>query len=644
MRLIAALCALALAASAAAAQTQQAQAPLLGSLFQDHAVLQRDKPIAVWGKAKAGEQVMLQLAGKTATATAGADGAWHAKLPALPAGGPHELSVRTPTASQTVSDILIGDVWLCSGQSNMVLEVRRALNAPREIAGSADNKIRFITIGLDSNATPLPEFRKPAKWLVAGPETVADFSAACFFFAKDLRQTIDVPMGLVNAAWGGSTIQSWMSTEALGKQDGYGEGLAVLALSVSDPPASQQRWGRMWETWWLSKNRHKPWAGEGAWTTAPKMEPWEAWGVAKLAAYNGMVWYRAEVTLTGAQAAQPARLMLGNVDEVDQTWINGQPVGASGSGDRDYAVPPELLKAGRNSIVVNALDTYMAGGIYGPPEKRKLAFADGSSVALDTGGWSYQIADGAYGPPPRAPWESLAGLSTIANAMIAPMHDYAFRGVLWYQGESNAERNPETYDSLLAGLMADWRGRFGANLPFLVVQLANYGQPPTAPGPSGWAELRERQRMAVEADRHAGLAVAIDIGDRWDIHPANKAELAHRLARAARHVVYGSEAPPSGPWAVSAKRLGGMVTVRFKDVTGGLKVLSSSSVVGFELCDAAGSQCHYARATAQGSEAWLAAPPDTPAEVVRFCWADSPVCNLYDGAGLPAGPFRLKVE
>lgn len=643
MRAVLAVVGLALVMTLSAA-AQSPQPSLLASLFQDHAVLQRDKPIPVWGHARAAERVSVTLAGQTAQTTAGADGKWRVELPALPAGGPHTLVVQSGDESRTVVDILIGDVWLCSGQSNMVLEVRRALNAPREIAASADDRIRFTTIGLDSSATPLEEFRHPVTWKVAGPETVPDFSALCFFFAQDLRKTVDVPMGLINASWGGSTIQTWMSADALKAQGGYDDGLAVLAQSVTDPPAAQASWGRMWETWWLSHHKDRPWTGEGQWTAVPAMTAWETWGVPSLSAYNGLMWYRVSATLTAAQSRQPARLMLGNVDESDQTWVNGKPIGASGSGDRDYAIPAGLLKAGRNDIVVNVLDTYMAGGIYGPPEKRKIAFADGRAIPLDASGWSYRVADDVKGPPPRAPWESLAGLSTIANAMIQPLHDAAFKGVLWYQGESDTERAPETYDRLLAGLMADWRGRFGDETPFLVVQLANYGMPPTSPGPSGWAELRERQRLAVAADAHAGLAVAIDLGDRWDIHPANKLELAKRAAKAARHVVYGDPAPPSGPWAVSARREGSAVVVTFKDVSGGLKVLSGDTVVGFELCDRTASTCRYVRANAGDTEARLEIPQAQPSDIVRFCWADSPVCNLYDGAGLPAGPFRLAVQ
>jgi sialate O-acetylesterase len=227
--------------------------------------------------------------------------------------------------------------------------------------------------------------------------------------------------------------------------------------------------------------------------------------------------------------------------------------------------------------------------------------------------------------------------------MIAPLGAFGLRGVAWYQGESNTDE-ANRYQQLLARFMADWRAKFGAELPFLIVQLANYGAPPTAPGESGWAALREAQRTAVARDAHAGLAVTIDIGDRYDIHPANKQEVGRRLARAARRVVYGESLPPSGPVPVAAKREGVEVAVTFRDATEGLAAYSANGPIGFELCGAAAGSCRYVAARIDGERVLLAAGDTLAATKVRYCWADSPVCTLYDGARLPAVPFEIEVQ
>ncbi|MBN6150566.1 beta galactosidase jelly roll domain-containing protein [Xanthomonas sp. AmX2] len=632
----------------APALAQAADAPLLHALFQDHAVLQRDAPIRVWGQAAPGATVSVELAQQRASARADRQGRWQAHLPPLPAGGPYTLSARSGAGStQRVQDVLIGDVWLCSGQSNMELPVHRTLDSRSEIADAAHPAIRLLKVPAQSSATPQAGFGGAVAWQPATPDTVRDFSAACYYFARELRKHVDVPMGLINASWGGSQMQAWIGAPALRQAGDYGAALDVLARYARDPQQAAPRWARLWEAWWRARADDAPWqpGAGGDWRDAPAaLGAWDDWGVPQLVNFNGMVWYRTTVTLSAAQAAQAATLALGPVDELDQTWVNGQGVGSSYGADqpRQYRLPRGLLRAGDNTVVVNVLNTYRRGGLLGAADTRALRLADGSAVPL-RGPWQYRVAPPSLGTPPRAPWSSAAGLSTLYNGMIAPLGQLGLRGVLWYQGESNTG-DAAGYPALLDAWQRDWRQRFGAALPLLLVQLANYGTPPTEPGESGWAQLREAQRRFVAADPHAALAVAIDIGDRYDIHPANKQELGRRLARAARHAAYGEALPASGPVPTAVRRDGDAVTVEFGDVDGALVAYGAAAPIGFELCAAAPGSCRYARAELHGTRVRLALPAGVAAPTrVRYGWADSPVCTLFDRAGLPAGPFELPV-
>jgi sialate O-acetylesterase len=629
--------------------------PLLSSLFRDHSVIQRDRPVHVWGWSLPGESVSVSVAGSSATARADAGGRWIATLPAMKAGGPHILSVRADSgATATSRDILIGDVWLCSGQSNMVLQVNRTLDSRSEIARSANDSIRMLTLDLVNTVTPLDDVASVANWLAAAPDTAPEFSAACFYFARELQKTVNVPMGLINSSWGGSRIQAWMSADSLKSIADNSDLLAMLEAQAKDPAQALVRWSDYWQSWWRSHGGERvsaqPWAAPSdvsrGWRTVPSLgPPWEEWGVPELADYNGIVWHRTSFTLSAAQASQRATLSLGPVDEIDTTWVNGKVVGyTSGAGtNRVYALGSDVVHAGENTLAVSALDTYMTGGMLGTASQRSVTLGDGTVIPLD-GEWKYAIAPSGMGPPPRAPWEATGGVTTIYNAMIAPLVPYTFRGVAWYQGESNTE-DAGHYAQLMTAWMADWRKRFEApELPFLIVQLANYGPAASAPAESGNAELREAQRAVVANDKHAGLAVTIDIGERSDIHPANKQELGRRLAQAARHVVYGEALAPSGPVAKRASRSGKDLVVEFDDVQGRLSAYGARNVVGFEVCGAPKGTCQFVDGIAAGNSVRIDATENSTATRVRYCWADSPICTLHDEAELPSGPFELAIR
>jgi sialate O-acetylesterase len=640
-----------LACCVAPAMAQESVTPLLHPLFQDHAVLQRDQPIPVWGHAAPETTVSVKFARQTATARADAEGRWSVTLKPIAAGGPYEMSVRAGQVVQTVSDVQMGDVWLCSGQSNMELPVRRALDADSEIASATHPDIRLFTVPKAAAVTPREEFSGPASWQPASPDTVREFSAACFYFARELRKTINVPMGLIQSAWGGSRIEAWTSADALRAQGGMEESLDVFALYSSDPAAANAAWGKRWQQWWEQREGatpgDAPWqpsADHNGWHQAPaQLGAWERWGIPALSAYNGMVWYRTQVKLSAAQAGQGARLELAPADETDVTWVNGVAVGSQNApGDaRSYPLPPGLLNAGTNSVVVNVLDTWGDGGLAGPADAHALHLDDGTRIVLDAR-WQYRVAPGDQAPP-LAPWHAATGLSTLYNGMIAPLGSYGLRGMLWYQGESNTG-DGAAYADRLRTLRDDWRRQFGAEMPLLVVQLAGYGQPPVAPVESGWAQVRQAQRRVAAEDPHSGLALAIDIGDAYDIHPPNKQELGRRLARVARHVVYGERAAaPSGPTAGKVSRTRVEVRIGFDDVTGTLVATGANGPIGFELCDAEAKNCAYADATLDGHAVVLNSLRAATAASVRYCWADGPVCTLRDSSGAPAGPFELSL-
>lgn len=659
---------LALCACVSAAAADAAADSLLAPIFQDHAVLQRDAPIRLYGHTDAGASLQIRLGARTLQVESDAEGDWRAELPALPAGGPHALEVQSGSRVQRIEDVLVGEVWLCSGQSNMVLPVRRSLDADSEIAQAQDDRIRLLTLPESASIEPARGFARPLAWQLTRPDTVGEFSAACYYFARELQKQIDVPIGLIVAAWGGSRIQAWIPVDGLDRLQGHADDLAALRRYADEPSAGAARWGDRWTQWWQQNSSHgaqdRPWRldyREGAdWADAPaELGAWERWGVPELAAYDGMLWYRTALRLTAAQARQPAVLELGPADETDVTWVNGRVVGSLyGPGEqRRYAVPAGLLRAGENLIAVNVLDTWRDGGLAGPAGAHALQLANGQRVPL-TRAWRWRMAH-ASSAPPRAPWQSAAGLSTLYNGMIAPLGAYGLRGVVWYQGESNIFEATQ-YAPALEALIADWRQQFGAPLAWLTVQLAGFGAPPTAPGESGWAELREVQRRRGVDDPHYGLASAIDLGDRYDIHPPNKQELGRRLALVARHQVYGeTDLTSAAPEPVRAWREDGQVVLQFDG--GGARLLSygSEHPVGFELCDAAESQespsgvsveavrgrrCRYAQAQLDGSRLRLDAPNAATATHVRHAWADNPVITLFDRSGLPVLPFELPIS
>ncbi|MET3668060.1 sialate O-acetylesterase [Caulobacter sp. 1776] len=634
-------------AAALGLSTQAAAAPL-ASVFSDHAVLQRDQPIRVWGQAAPNAAVAIDLSGSGATATADAQGRWNAMLPARPAGGPAlTLTVQAGGERQVVSDLLMGDVWLCSGQSNMEYPLRRALAGDSEVASATDPNVRLLQTGKISSPTPRAELPAGVTWKVSTPETAANFSAACFFMGRELRKTTDVPIGLIDATWGGSVIQDWISREGLTALKTYDEGLAVLDDYARDPALGQAKWAAMLDRWAAAKlgagnDGQRPDLDDRAWKTMPMGGFWED-ATPDLKGFDGTVWLRTEITLTKAQAAQGATLALGPVDDMDATFVNGRAIGATQGWDtpRNYRLAPGTLKAGRNVIAVRVTDTGGGGGVWGKAADKGLKLDDGSFAPLD-GTWRYKVAAPLSETPlpPKAPWQGASGLSTLRNGMIAPLVPFGVKGFAWYQGEANAAE-PNEYARLMPAMIADWRKAFGnGDQAFLLVQLAAYGTQVSAPGKSDWAALRDVQRRTAAADPKVGMASAVDVGSPYDIHPADKLRVGQRLALLARKLAYGETSlVASGPAPLAARREGATVVVTLDQPA---VVYGAARPAGFELCDA--TVCRFVDATVEGASVRLTAPAGMTATKVRYAWADSPIMNLFGTTDLPATPFELLLK
>ncbi len=613
--------------------------PVLDAGFGDNMVLQSGVPLTLSGRAGPSTEVTIAVAGGSSVSVrADASGSFVASLPAQPAATtPQSLVITDASGSTTYRNILIGNVFLCGGQSNMELSVERALDVWNQLRLAPDDGIRLLMIPKTTAPVPQAAFPAPVQWNAATSETVAPFSAACFYMAKALRkQDPSVPVGLIHSNWGGSAARAWYDPEGAAAMHGKAD-IDLLALYARDPYAAAQAFVPQWFAWWRkADNGREPWKNSALldWKPIPKFSFWNEWkGTGLDANPRANVWLRKVITLTPEQARGEASLAIGAIDDMDLTFVNGHPVGYTfGWGvERTYRVPPAHLKAGRNEIMIAANNMWDTGGFFAGPERLAFTAANGERVPL---GADWEFAQTSVTDvPPRAPWDANAGLGVMHNAMIAPLGKMKLAGVAWYQGE--ADVGQPAYDRKLAALFAGWRRQFGPQTRMLVVQLADFGERRSAPAESGWAQLRDEQRKGVAADANAALVTAIDIGEPTDIHPANKNDLGKRLAAA-----FDGRAMPMPDKAV---REGGKVTVSFTGIAGALTVQCGPYPLGVELCAAEGDTCQWVIARVEGSRLLLAVPDGMTPTRVRYAWADAPVVNLVDGEGMPIPGFELAI-
>lgn len=619
----------------------------LPKLISDGMVLQRDSKVKIWGWADAGVKVTVSFFEKNYSTIADKDGKWAVILDELQVGGPYNMKITADTTI-TIKDVLVGDVWICSGQSNMVIPMDRVKDLYMdEIANCNNSLIRQFTVPDRYDFNHPKEDLETGKWEAADAENILQFSAVGYFFAKELFEKYKVPIGLIRASVGGSPVEAWMSEEAL---KGFPEYLKLLEPLREDSYVSKVKeedetnnssWFNKLDL--LDKGMQK---GEKCWFD-PDFDAsdwkimqlpgnWQQEGIGRL---NGAVWFRKDIYVPTSMTGKPARLLMGRIVDSDRAYINGTLVGSTSYQypPRRYDVPDNLLKAGENTIVMRVVSNSGEGEFIKDKPYRLIA---GDEIIDLKGEWKYNIG-ATLEPLPSATFFQYKPIG-LFNGMLAPLLNYNMKGVIWYQGESNTD-NPKGYRQLFSTMIADWRQRWKqGEFPFLYVQLANYMESKAEPSESNWAKLREEQRRSLDVP-NTGMAVAIDLGEWNDLHPLNKKDVGYRLALAAQRIAYGdSEVVHSGPFYNSMKLEGSKVVIEFTAVGTGLIAKGNAELKGFAI---AGTDKKFVWAKAIIEEDKVIVWNDeieNPA-FVRYAWADNPEgSNLYNKEGLPASPFTTE--
>ena len=620
-------------------------------LVGDHMVLQRDTELPVWGWATPGQRVRVSFMGRRYNAKAGMDGKWQVQMQPAPAGGPYEMTISGGDEI-VLKDILVGDVWLASGQSNMEWPLNNINASAQEMASADLPGIRLFTVKRTIAFDPRQDADADG-WKVCSPKTAGSFSAVAFLFGRELHQRYQVPIGLIHSSWGGTTAQAWTSPEGLKPIPGLDtESLSTAALADPDFEAYRAAKASWWETEG-QVDRGRPASGPG-WEDpdldhsdwAVMRQPGNWYEIKGLKRFGGVVWLRKTVTLTAEQAGKAAILGLGNIIEQDSAFVNGSYVG-SGKGyepKRRYEIPVGTLHEGQNVIAVRQQGRSEFGGLFGAPTD--LFLLTGTDRHELAGDWHYRTGPDLSGLPelPGIPdfSETMPQSSSILSfGMLDPLIPYSLKGAIWYQGESNASNMEEAvqYADLFPAMIRDWRRRWGYEFPFLFVQLANFMSDQPEPADYPWARLRESQAAALELP-NTGMAVTIDIGNETDIHPRNKQDVAKRLSLAARHIAYGEDLVYSGPGYRSMEVQGRAVRLTFEHTGSGLEIKDKYGYLrGFAIAGA-DRTFHWARARLEGNQVVVESDAVAQPVAVRYNWGNSPDGNLYNAEGIPAVPFR----
>ena len=608
-------------------------------IFNDGMVLQRNKPIPVWGWADANEKIEIRFNKQVIKTKADKKGKWLVNLNSEKAGGPYKIIVKGKNTI-TLNDVLVGEVWLCSGQSNMEFTVDQVLNADEEMNDSDFPMIRQFLVEKDLSSQPKSHL-KVAKWDVCNKTTVGKFTAVGYFFAKKLHAELKIPIGIIHSSWGGTNVETWTSREAFENSDEFKNMISEIPdIDIDSLLKSRiQSLKYKVENLQNSKITTKEEAlyketsyNDSNWPEINTPELWESQGLEGL---DGVVWMRKSIVISKEDAQNNAVLELAKIDDQDITYINGVEVGTTNAynADRIYKIPSDVLKEGHNIIAIKITDYTGGGGIYGDAKNLKLTLKN-TTISL-SGQWKFKVVDIKSEISPNS------YPSMLYNAMINPLVPYAIQGVLWYQGEANVNR-AEQYAKAFPLMIEDWRNQWNqGNFPFYFAQLSSYDEfGGNANKGSKWAELREAQTQTLQLP-NTGMCVTIDIGNAKDIHPKNKQDVGLRLAAIALHNDYNKDIVFKGPTYESMQVKDQEIIISFKNIGSGLLVRDKYGYLkGFEIAGA-DNKFYYAKAYVKDNKVIVFNDVVLNPKAVRYGWADDAGdSNLYNKENFPAVPFR----
>ncbi|MGI6242272.1 MAG: sialate O-acetylesterase [Prevotella sp.] len=629
----------------------------LQPLFSSNMVLQQQFMAPLWGEAKSGKVVTVLTSwdNKTYSTKADSNGHWSLKVATPKAGGPYNITI-SDSSPVVLRNVLIGEVWLCTGQSNMEMPMQGwdiKMNE-EEIARSGKyTGIRLLQ--LDEVTSPSEETGFTARndgWMTCSPDVVKDFSATGFFFGKNINEHQQVPVGLIMTCWGGTPVESWMSGDKLKEFTEYRNQIIDLQKQPKDKAARENKYKQEYQTWLINARKKEgslDAAGRDVFAAADYDD--SNWSVMNLPTqiekagqpdFDGIMWFRKTIELPAKWAGKNLELDLAAIDDNDITYFNGKEIGRTEGFNvhRHYVVPGKLVKKGKNVITVFALDTGGEGGIWGEAKEMSIALKGKAQTMSLAGDWRFNPStDLRTAPAMPKNFAGNPGIpSVLFNQMIHPLIPFAVRGAIWYQGEANENRAYQ-YRELLPAMIHDWRERWGYTFPFYIMQLANFRERHAQPVECQWAELREAQLLTALHTDNCAMAVNIDIGNPANIHPTTKDEVGRRLSLLARALTYKENIAYSGPIYDSYQLESGQVRLSFRHTEGGLKTTDGKALRGFAIAGP-DHQFHWANATIDDNTIVVSSPDVKEPVAVRYAWDDNPDCNLTNSSDLPASPFR----
>lgn len=610
----------------------------LPKIFGNNMILQREINIPVWGKATPGATILARLGAMATTARVGNDGRWKVYFPKLKAGGPYVLTVAEkgkPGSEIKLEGILIGDVWVASGQSNMEWQVQQAQDAAREIANAQHPEIRFLVVKQDKQLRPAEDITS-GTWKICDSSTVKDFSAVAYYFSRKINKDEHIPIGIIQSTWGGTPAEAWTSQEKLANWPVMKEKVSAAAkLTQEDFIQDSLNMVHFWERVYAPQQQEdktvtQPGYADAGWTAK------EMPGSFTHEPYEGIIWLRKKIALPASFAGKELTIHTGRPEINYSLYFNGKEIAKNiwnSAPVHTFTIPGDVVRAGENTVAIRLAMLWEVGGLNPPAEN--MYITDGTTKVSLAGTWLYSKKIEPPLPVIRN-FQYQPGL--LYNAMIHPLIPFGIKGVIWYQGESNAYMAYD-YRTLFPMLINDWRERWQqGNFPFLFVQLASFQKIVPTPAESEWAELREAQTLTLSLPNTA-MACTIDIGDPNNIHPANKQEVGRRLALLAEKQVYKRNIVASGPMYNGFQKEGSKIKINFLHTGSGLRTRDGKELTGFSIAGKDGV-FHWAKATISDKQVVVEAAEVPDPVAVRYAWADSPICNLINAEGLPAVPFR----